>query len=97
MEQSLSVMQISTLGIILIINLYTFCLFYIDKQRAIKHKYRIPEKHLLFSSFLLGGIGSWLGMRTFRHKTQKTIFKISVPIAALLSFASIFIVLFYLP
>lgn len=97
MEQPFSVMQNSILGIILLINLYSFCLFYIDKQRAIKHKYRISEKQLLISSFLLGGIGAWLGMRTFRHKTQKTIFKISVPIAALLSFASIFIVLFYLP
>ncbi|WP_413527022.1 DUF1294 domain-containing protein [Marinilactibacillus psychrotolerans] len=96
MNQSLSSIQIILLSTILMMNLYTFTLFYIDKQRAIKHKYRISEKQLLICSFLFGGIGSWLSMGIFRHKTQTLIFKLSIPIAALLSFVSIVIVLFYL-
>lgn len=96
MGQSLSVAQIILLSALLMMNVYTFILFYIDKQRAIKHRYRISEKQLLLCSFLFGGIGSWVSMGMFRHKTQKLIFKLSVPIAALLSFVSIMIVLFYL-
>lgn len=63
-------------------NVFSFSLFYIDKQRAIKRKYRISEKTLLISSFSLGGIGAWMGMKTFRHKTKHTLFIISLPIAA---------------
>lgn len=96
MGQSLSVAQIILLSALLMMNVYTFILFYIDKQRAIKHRYRISEKQLLLCSFLFGGIGAWVSMGMFRHKTQKLIFKLSVPIAALLSFVSIMIVLFYL-
>lgn len=96
MEQLLSDIQLILIGGILMMNVYTFILFYIDKQRAIKHRYRISEKQLLLCSFLFGGIGSWLSMGIFRHKTQTLIFKLSIPIAALLSFVSIVIVLFYL-
>lgn len=96
MNQSLSGIQIILLSALLMMNVYTFILFYIDKQRAIKHRYRISEKQLLICSFLFGGIGAWVSMGMFRHKTQKLIFKLSVPIAALLSFVSIMIVLFYL-
>ncbi|MDZ7834340.1 MAG: DUF1294 domain-containing protein [Alkalibacterium sp.] len=66
-------------------NLFTFILFYIDKQRAIKRKYRISERALLLTSFSMGGIGGWLGMKHFRHKTRHSLFKYSLPVAAILT------------
>jgi len=68
-------------------NLFTFVLFHIDKQRAIKQKYRISERTLLLTSFSMGGIGAWLGMIYFRHKTRHALFKYSLPIAAILTAA----------
>lgn len=52
------------------ITLISFLLFAIDKRKAIKHAYRIPESVLLFSAFLGGAFGSWMSMQLFHHKTQ---------------------------
>ena len=49
---------------------------YIDKKRAIKHKYRIKE-NTIFTFFILGGfLGGFLSMKMFRHKTKKKNFYI---------------------
>ena len=56
--------------IFLIISLITFILYGVDKRRAVKDKWRIPERVLLSFSLLGGGIGGALGMRVFRHKTK---------------------------
>ncbi|GEK88201.1 DUF1294 domain-containing protein [Alkalibacterium putridalgicola] len=74
-------------------NLFTLALFYVDKQRAIKRKYRIPEKKLLVFSFAFGGLGAWLGMLLFRHKTRHLLFRISLPAAALITVLTIIFVL----
>lgn len=72
-----------------IINLYTFILYLVDKKRAEKRKRRIPEKKLLTSTFLLGGIGAVLAMSIFRHKTQTFKFKIGAPLAFIITVVSI--------
>ena len=95
MFQQLSYFQMITLTFIFVINLYTFGLFYIDKQRARKKKYRISEKHLILSSFIGGGIGSFTAMYRFRHKTQKPLFKLGMPVAALLTLLIILLILLY--
>ncbi|MBA5844425.1 DUF1294 domain-containing protein, partial [Escherichia coli] len=41
------------------ITLVSFLLFAVDKRKAIKHAYRIPESVLLFTAFLGGAFGSW--------------------------------------
>lgn len=89
----LTLYPILILIVFVIINITTVILFYIDKQRAIKHQSRISEKTLLLVSFLGGGIGAWIGMTRFRHKTQNFKFKVGVPIGALLS---LFILIFFL-
>ncbi len=63
---------------------------YIDKQRAIKHEWRIPESTLMTLSLIGGSIGTYLGMYTFRHKTKHTKFTIGVPICIIIN-----IVLYY--
>lgn len=61
------------------INLMTFFLFGIDKQKAIKGQYRIPEAALLGVSVMGGAAGGWIGMKIFRHKTQHTKFALGMP------------------
>ena len=71
----------------LAINVFSFSLYGIDKRRAVKGAWRIPERTLLLSTWLLGGVGAWLGMRAFRHKTKHMAFAVSAPVAAVLSLA----------
>jgi uncharacterized membrane protein YsdA (DUF1294 family) len=60
------------------LNAVSFVLYGLDKYKARKEKWRISEQNLLIAA-LFGPIGAWLGMVQFRHKTQKPIFKYSVP------------------
>ena len=45
-----------------------------DKRKAIKGKYRIPERTLFIFALLGGGVGGLLGMLLFRHKIRKAVF-----------------------
>lgn len=66
-----------TLGYLLIINLITFITFGVDKRKAQKDKWRISEDSLVTLMLIGGAIGSYLGINKFRHKTQKTKFKVA--------------------
>lgn len=63
----------------IIINLFTFFVMWIDKKRAKKGKWRVPENTLLLLVLLGGGVGGIAGMYLFRHKTQKAKFVIGFP------------------
>ena len=67
------------------INLIVFVLYGVDKRRAIRGAWRIPERTLLTGTWLLGGVGAWIAMRAFRHKTKHTAFRVSASIGAILS------------
>ena len=60
---------------ILIWNLLVFMIYGIDKSKARRGAWRIPEKYLLSFAFLCGGFGAWLAGVTFHHKTRKWYFK----------------------
>ena len=63
----------------IVVNFIGFVLMGIDKRKAIKNAFRIPEA-TLFSVALVGGsIGSILGMLIFRHKTRHWSFKLGMP------------------
>lgn len=65
---------------LLIINAFAFLLMLIDKRRAQKNLWRIPEKTLFASAILGGSIGALAGMYTFRHKTKHLSFVIGMPV-----------------
>ncbi|MBE6692643.1 MAG: DUF1294 domain-containing protein [Ruminococcaceae bacterium] len=69
---------------LLIINLITFLLFFIDKRKAIKKKWRIRESVLFGFSALGGSLGGFAAMQIFRHKTKTPIFKFGVPFIIIL-------------
>lgn len=62
------------------INLFTFFMMWLDKRKAKKGKWRIPENTLLLFVLLGGGIGGIAGMYIFHHKTQKAKFVIGFPV-----------------
>lgn len=64
---------------ILAINLIAFLAMGIDKLKAKKGAWRIPEQTLLSLVLLGGGIGGIAGMYLFRHKTKKPRFFIGFP------------------
>ena len=78
---------------IVVINLIGFAVMYIDKQKAKKGKWRIPEKTIFIITAIGGGIGTIAGMYKFRHKTQKGIFKIGLPFLLILDIATIICIL----
>ncbi|MBE6926637.1 MAG: DUF1294 domain-containing protein [Ruminococcaceae bacterium] len=63
-----------------IINAAAFFLMLIDKHRAQKNLWRIPERALLSVALLGGSFGVLLGMKLARHKTKKPKFALGVPI-----------------
>ncbi|WP_459836357.1 DUF1294 domain-containing protein [Clostridium carnis] len=75
---------------LIFINLFSLLLMYVDKQKAIKHKWRIKESTLMFISILGGSLGSLLGMNLFRHKTKHIKFSLGIPIIILIQ-VSLFI------
>lgn len=78
-----------------IINIITFIFFCIDKLKAIKNRYRIPEFTLLLFNFLFGALGGIFGMYVFRHKTLKPKFFITIPLLLLLQIGVIILGLWY--
>lgn len=69
---------------LIIMNCIAFALMGIDKDKARKGAWRIPEKSLFLSAILGGSIGAILGMQTFRHKTQHWYFKYGMPLILIL-------------
>lgn len=65
------------------INLLGFGLMGLDKQKARRNQWRIPEKNLFLAALLGGSIGSWIGMYRFRHKTKHMDFVIGMPLIVL--------------
>ena len=61
------------------INAITFIIYGIDKWKARKNKWRIPESTLLLLAVFGGSIGAFLGMRVWRHKTMHKKFKYGIP------------------
>lgn len=75
--------------IYIMINLIVFLMYGHDKKKAVEKKWRTPEKTLLAG----GAVGPWgavLGMRFYRHKTQKPVFRLNY------LFIAIHVVLFVL-
>ena len=72
-----------------IINVVTFFMYGVDKWKAKRSKWRIPEATLLLLAVLGGSIGAWLGMKVWHHKTLHKKFRYGVPIIIIVQIALI--------
>ena len=68
------------LAYLVIINAVAFILMLVDKIKAKKNLWRIPEATLFLMAVIGGSIGSLLGMYTFRHKTKHIKFIVGMPL-----------------
>ena len=71
------------------INFLGFFIMWLDKRKAKKGSWRVPEKTLFIITALGGGIGTIAGMYIFRHKTQKLNFVIGFPFITVLEMIGI--------
>ena len=69
---------------LILINLVSFAMMGIDKRRAEKKLWRIPESSLFIIAIIGGSIGSIIGMRVFHHKTRHWYFVYGMPLILLL-------------
>ena len=69
------------------INAATFAVYGVDKRRARRGAWRVPEKTLFLLPLLGGSAGGILGMATFHHKTRHWYFRIGLPVMFLLQAA----------
>ncbi len=72
---------------VLTMSFLTFCLYGMDKWKAQHNRFRISEKTLLLTAACFGGLGAFLGMRIFRHKTKHWYFAVFVPLFLVLQIA----------
>lgn len=82
------------LSIYILINLIVFFLYGIDKWKAIHHKWRIPEAHLILAG-VFGIFGAVLGMLLFRHKIRKPKFYIGLPAIFILELVCVILYIKY--
>lgn len=80
---------------VVIINITGVITMKIDKKKAIKNKYRISEKSLFIIALLLGGVGIYIGMHIFHHKTKHAKFIIGIPITIILNIISIYYIILH--
>ena len=61
------------------VNVVTFTVYGIDKRKARRGAWRVPEKTLFLLPLLGGSVGALLGMKVFRHKTKHWYFVWGIP------------------
>ena len=75
------------LAYLIVVNVLTFFMFGIDKWKAKRHQWRIPEATLLGLAVVGGSIGAWLGMKAWHHKTLHKKFQYGIPLILLAQIA----------
>jgi uncharacterized membrane protein YsdA (DUF1294 family) len=73
-----------------IINALAFLLMHIDKQKAKKNRWRIPEATLIGMCAIGGSVGGLLGMYLLRHKTKHIKFYLGIPVILVLQLIALY-------
>ncbi len=71
-------------GYLIVINILGFLTFGMDKRRAKRHAFRVPEATLFTIAIIGGSIGSLFGMHFFHHKTRHWYFVYGIPFILIL-------------
>ena len=67
-------------GYLVVLNVLALVLMGVDKRRAKRHAWRIPEATFFAVALLGGSAGAWAGMYLFRHKTRHLKFTLGIPL-----------------
>lgn len=68
------------LSCIIGVNVITFVVYGIDKLKAKKGTWRVPETTLLLLAIVGGSVGAWCGVKVWHHKTMHAKFKYGIPL-----------------
>ena len=77
---------------LVLINALALLLMLIDKKKARRGAWRIPEATMLGVALLGGSVGGILGMYLFRHKTRHARFFIGMPLILMLQIGVFFFI-----
>ncbi len=83
---------IVAIGYFIIINIIAIVVMAVDKTRAIKHQWRIPENMLFLICTIGGSFGSVFSMFYFHHKNRKPKFRIGFPLIMIIHIAVIILI-----
>ena len=75
----MGVLELIAVIYIIVVNVIGFAMCKIDKTKAKKGEWRIPEKSFFITAALGGAIGVYSGMYFFRHKTKHWYFVVGIP------------------
>ncbi len=75
---------------VIMMNLVSFALMGIDKYKAKKKTWRIPEATLFLFAIFGGSLGSTLGMFVFHHKTRHWYFRYGLPLILIVQLVCIY-------
>lgn len=81
---------------LLLINAVALVLMLVDKHKAKRNLWRIPEATLIGVAAMGGSIGAIAGMKLFRHKTKHAKFYIGLPVILALQIAAVICIVFFL-
>ena len=84
------------LAYLLLVNAAGFTLMLVDKIKAKRNLWRIPEATLIGVAAIGGSIGAIAGMKLFRHKTLHPKFYIGLPVILTLQIVAAMCLLFLL-
>lgn len=76
-------------GYFTVLSLLALIMMKVDKSQAQRRGQRIPEKNLWSVAILGGGIGAYIGMMMFRHKTKHTNFRVGFLMLAVIDAAAL--------
>ena len=76
------------------VNVISFIVMGVDKRRAVKRAFRVPESTLFVLAIIGGSIGSIAGMHLFHHKTRHWYFLYGMPVILALQIILILAVVF---
>jgi len=77
------------IGWLLLVNLLTYFVYWLDKRRAAKGGRRIRERELLLWALAGGSPAAILSMRRHRHKTKKLSFLVKITMVVLVQLVAI--------
>ena len=80
---------------LLLVNAAGFLLMLVDKIKAKRNLWRIPEATLIGVALMGGSIGAIAGMNLFRHKTKHAKFYIGLPVILVLQIMAVICIVFY--
>ncbi len=83
----MNIYLIIVLAVIAVMSLVAYITYCIDKKRAVKGQWRVPEKVLLLMALCGGAVGATIAMYTIRHKNRKWYFVATNVLSLLLHIA----------